>query len=88
MLLYMHKHTSVADPHVEQLVGTEELLPAIVPAYLQHDSALYATSMSQSAPDADELNRAPPRSHRATVDQKRTTMDGLYRVHSRETAID
>jgi hypothetical protein len=47
MLLCMHKHTSVADLHVEQLVGTEELLPAIVPACLRHDS----TSMSRSAYD-------------------------------------
>lgn len=31
MLLFMHRDTSVADLHVEQSVGTEELLPDIVP---------------------------------------------------------
>jgi hypothetical protein len=56
MLLFMRKPTSVADLHMEQLVGTEELLPAILPACLQHgplDSDLYATSMSHSAPDTE-----------------------------------
>ena len=63
MLLYMHNNTSVVDLHKEQLVGTEELLPAIVPAcctYLHHDSALCTIAMSQSVIATDRPNRAPP----------------------------
>ena len=63
MLLYMHNNTSVVDLHKEQLVGTEELLPSIIPVcctYLQRDSTLYTIIISHCAVDADVSNRAPP----------------------------
>jgi hypothetical protein len=96
MLLHMHRNTSVADLHVEQSVGGYGGAPPShcmyqVPAYLQcdtHDSALYAIIVSQFATDTAVTNRAPPRSHQSTVDQERTTMNRIYRVHSREAALD